>query len=101
MPLALTPDDGAIFRPVVSGGATYFALGNDGDGPSLTATMQGEESLVPGFTVSSALQDYYIDGMAGFTIETPNGAALRVSGSAQYAEDYLSYGGNAKFVTPF
>ena len=94
-------DDGAVFRPFISGGATYFALGNENGGPSLTATMQGEENEVPGFTVSSALQDYYIDGTAGFTMRAPNGTSLRVTGSAQYAEDYLSYGGDAKFFMPF
>jgi hypothetical protein len=39
--------------------------------------------------------------MAGFTMKAANGASLSVSGSAQYAEDYLSYGGSARFVAPF
>ena len=93
-----TSGDGGMFRPFVTGGFTYFVTGDE---VSLTATMQGEENAVPGFTVSGALEEYYIDAAAGFDMQAPSGAALRLEGSAQYAEQYLSYGGNAKLVAPF
>jgi hypothetical protein len=92
------PSGGGIFRPYLTGGFTYFVAGTD---MKLTSTFQGESNMVPGFTTASALEEYYVDAAAGFDMQTTNGVALRLEGSAQYGANYLSYGGNAKFVAPF
>jgi hypothetical protein len=82
----------------VTGGYTYFVTGTD---MSLISTFQGDENDVPGFATSNPLSDYYVDASAGFAMEAANGMTLRLEGSAQYAPNFLSYGGNAKIVAQF
>ncbi len=92
---------GAKVRAFVQGGMTYFITGTEDNGTSLTATMQGEGSNVPGFTVSSSLAEIYYDGAVGIDLVGPSGSALRISGAAQYAEEFLTYGGDVNLVVPF
>ena len=92
---------GVKVRAFVQGGMTYFITGTEDNGTSLTATMQGEGQEVPGFTVTSSLAEIYYDGAVGLDLVGPGGSAFRISGAAQYAEKFLTYGGDVNLVVPF
>ena len=96
-----TTDDGGTISAFIQGGATYIAYGNNNFGTGMTATMQGDANAVPGFTVTSSLADWYVDGLVGLNWTAPSGTQFKLSGGAQYAQDYLIYGGDAELVVPF
>ena len=85
----------------IQGGITYIAYGNQDCGTGMTATMQGDANAVPGFKVTSTLADWHFDGVVGFNWTAPGGTQFRLSGGAQYAQDYPIYGGDAELVVPF
>ena len=96
-----TTQAGGKVSAFIQGGATYIAYGNQDFGTGMTATMQGDANAVPGFTVTSTLADWYFDGLVGLNWTAPGGTEFRLSGGAQYAQDYLIYGGDAELVVPF
>ncbi len=92
---------GGTISAFVQGGITYIAYGNQNFGTGFTATMQGDANAVPGFLVTSTLADWYFDSTVGLNWTSPGGTQFRLSGGAQFADDYTIYGGDAELVVPF
>ncbi|MCR9214273.1 MAG: autotransporter outer membrane beta-barrel domain-containing protein [Proteobacteria bacterium] len=93
--------DGSVLRPYISGGVTYSLIGKNNGRTSLTATMQGDDDLVPAFTVSRTPEDPYFDAQLGLDWVSPIGVSFRIGGTAQFADNYRSYGGSLRLVATF
>lgn len=94
----LTTEGGTSMRAFLTGAYTYFFAGEN---PGVTASLQGDDNLAPGFTVTTALSSYYVDTELGLDLLNGDGSIFRMSGMARFGEDYQAYGGDLQFVKPF
>jgi len=89
---------GAVIRPGVTVGLTQL-LGDTA--PTVTAKFASTPAGVGGFTISSPLDDTYLDVGASVDIFATDRVSISLDGAGQYSDSIESYGGSARLGVRF
>ncbi len=90
-------ESGAIVRPFVRAGVTFF---NDTDF-QLTSSFLGAPSGVPTFTVGSEFEEVFFDVSAGVDVMSIDGFNLKLNYGGRFSEDGEQHSGGIKFGAKF